>query len=103
MRMLMIKDLVENIREELHDVRKYAEEAARVKMDDPAMASVYADLGMEEMKHADRLHRVAVEMIEKFKSSGREVPPAMRAIWDYEHKVMMEEMAQAKHLLDMSK
>ena len=101
--MLLIKDLVENIREELHDVKKYAEKASRVRMDDPALANVYAELGMEEMKHADKLHRAAVDLIEKHRVSGRETPPAMRAIWDFEHKIMMEEMAQAKHLLEISR
>lgn len=101
--MLMLKDLVENIREELEDVKKYAEASARVKLEDPALANVYADLGMEEMKHAEKLHRAAVELIDKATANGKEAPQAMRAIWDFEHKIMIEEMARAKHLLEISR
>jgi rubrerythrin len=101
--MLMLKDLVENIREELEDVKKYAEASARVKLEDPALANVYADLGMEEMTHAEKLHRAAVELIDKATANGREAPQAMRAIWDFEHKIMIEEMARAKHLLEISR
>lgn len=99
--MQMIKNLVENIREELEDVEKYAHEAMHARMDDAALADMYADLGLEEMKHAERLHRFAVDLIAR--KSGPEAPPAMRAIWDYEHKVMIEEMAKVKHLLEMSR
>ena len=101
--MLMLKDLVENIREELEDVKKYAAASARVKLEDPALANVYADLGMEEMKHAEKLHRAAVELIDKATANGKEAPQAMRAIWDFEHKIMIEEMARAKHLLEISR
>lgn len=99
--MLVIRDLSEHIREELEDVKKYAEAAMRARMDDPALASVYADLGQEEMKHAERLHKVAVDLIDREKAKGTEVPPVMRALWDYEHKVMVEEMAKAKHMLEL--
>ncbi len=101
--MIVIRDLVENIRDELEDVEKYAEAAARTRMDDPALADVYASLGAEEISHAERLHRAAVDLIEKHRARGHEAPPAMRAIWDYEHKIMMEEMVEAKHLLELSR
>lgn len=101
--MLMIKDLVEHMREELEDVKEYAEAAMRTRMDDPMLANVYADLGMEEMKHAERLHKSAVELIDRARANGKEAPPAMRAIWDYEHKVMVEEMAKAKHMLETAR
>lgn len=101
--MLLMKDLVEYIREELEDVKKYAEAAARVRMDDPSLANVYTELGTEEMKHAEKLHRAAADLIEKATANGREAPPVMRAIWDFEHKIMMAEMAKAKHMLELSR
>lgn len=36
--MQIIKGLVENIREELEDVEKYAHEAIKVRMEDPSLA-----------------------------------------------------------------
>lgn len=100
--MQMIKGLVENIREELEDVEKYAHEGLRVRTEDPALADVYLNLATEEMRHAERLHKAAVELISRVSASDREVPAAMRAIWEYEHKVMIEEMAKIKHLLELS-
>ena len=99
--MQIIKGLVENIREELEDVEKYAHEAIKVRAEDPALADVYAELGNEEIKHAERMHRYAVDLIAR--RNGPEAPHAMRVIWDYEHKVMIEEMAKAKHLLEMAR
>lgn len=101
--MLMIRDLVEHIREEVHDARGYAEAAMRVKMDDASLASIYAELGAEEIKHAEKLHKAAVDIITKHTAGGKEVPAAMRAIWDYEHKVMIEDMADAKRRLEAAK
>lgn len=99
--MLMIRDIVESIRDEVKDVRKYAEAALRVKMEDPALAKVYMELGQEEVKHADKLHKAAVDLIARATAGGRETPKEMRAIWDYEHKVMIEDMADARRMLDM--
>lgn len=101
--MLLIKGLVENIREELEDVKKYADAAMRARMDDPSLANMYAELGIEEMKHAEKLHKSAVDLIDRTRANGKEAPPAMRAIWDYEHKVMIEEMAKARHMLEMAR
>lgn len=98
--MLIIKGLVEKIREEAHDVKEYAEAAVRTRMDDPQLADLYADLGAEEMKHAERLHKAAVDVINRYTSSGKEAPAVMRAIWDFEHQMMIEEMADAKRLLE---
>ena len=101
--MLIIKGLVEHIREEVKDARKYAEAAMRARMDDATLANIYMELGAEEIKHAEKLHKAAVDIITKHTASGKDAPAAMRAIWDYEHKVMIEEMTEAKRMLDASK
>ena len=101
--MLLIRDLSKRIREELEDAEWYAKEAARVKMDDPPLASVYAELAREEMGHAERLHKCAVDLIDRKKAGGVEIPPVMRVLWDHEHKEMIEEMAEVKHILELSR
>ena len=99
--MQIIKVMVENIRDEMEDVEKYAHEAIRVRVDDPSLANVYSELANEEMEHAERLHRYIVDLIGR--RSHAEIPHAMRAIWDYEHKKMVEEMAEIKHLLELAR
>lgn len=101
--MRLLKGLVESIREELADVKKYADAAMRTKMDDAGLAAVYAELSMEEMKHAERLHKAAVEMIAKATAAGKQAPAVMREVWDFEHGMMIEEMAHAKRMLEMAK
>ena len=101
--MLLIRGIVEHIRAEVHDAHEYAEAAMRVRMDDATLANIYMELGAEEIKHAEKLHKAAVDIITKHTASGKDAPAAMRAIWDYEHKVMIEEMTEAKRMLDASK
>ena len=98
-----LKGIIEHIREEVEDVRNYAETATVARTDHPQLAALYAELGHEEMHHAERLHKMAVEMIERVRESGKEPPAYMKAIWDFEHEMMIEDMAEAKVLLDMFK
>lgn len=98
-----LKGIIEHIRDEVEDVKTYAEEATVVRVDHPQLAALYAELGNEEMRHAERLHKMAVEMIERVRESGKEPPAYMKAIWDFEHEMMIEDMGEAKALLDMFK
>lgn len=101
--MHLLRGIIQSIREELDDVEKYADAALRTRVDDAQLAAVYAELGMEEMKHAERLHKAAVDMIAKATSAGKEAPAAMKAIWEFEHAMMIEDMAHAKRILEMCK
>ena len=96
-----IKHIVENIREELEGAEKYAKIAAKMKADDSTSASVYAEMARQELGHVDNLHKMAVRAIEKQKAAGVVVPPAMQAVWDWEHENMVEHTARIKTLLNM--
>lgn len=97
-----IKHIVENIREELEGAEHYAKVAAKLKPTNPTDASVYADMARQELGHVDNLHKMAVRAIEKKKMDGVSTPPAMQAVWDWEHEKMMEEVAHIKTLLTMA-
>lgn len=94
-----IKHIVEDIRGELVAAEHYAKSAAKLKDDRSADASAYADMSRQEMAHADQLHKIAVRMIEKYRETGAAVPPAMQAVWDWEHEQMMDRVARIKMLL----
>ena len=100
--MLIMKDIVKSIREELKDVKKYADLAANVKPSDPQLARTYAELGGAEVTHVDKLHKAAVDLINKYTASGKEIPPAMKSIWEFEHQMMIEELADAKRILELA-
>lgn len=44
-----------------------------------------------------------VEEIEAYRSSGKEAPKEMLAIWDWQHEEIMVEIADTKILIDMYK
>lgn len=97
-----IKHIVENIREELEGAEHYAKIAAKMKVDNPADASVYADMAKQELNHVDNLHKMAVRAIEKQKAAGVNPPAAMQAVWDWEHEKMVDRTARIKALLSMT-
>lgn len=98
--MRIIKDLSKRIKEELHDAEGYAKLALEHKMDQPELAEAYHRLAKDEIGHANLLHEKVVSMIRKA-STEREVPPAMREIWAWQHEEIIEEEAETRRLVEM--
>jgi rubrerythrin len=99
--MKRIKHLVEDIREELEGAEHYAKLAMKMKDEAPSDASLYAEMSRQEMEHVNKLHTMAVRLIEKQRQSGVTPPAAMQAVWDWEHEKMIEHLARIKHMLSM--
>ena len=97
-----IKHIVEDIKEELEGAEHYAKTAANLKDINSSDAGAYADMARQELTHVDNLHKMAVRAIERQKSSGVVVPPAMQAVWDWEHEKMMDKVARIKMLLSIT-
>ena len=55
-----------------------------------------------ELGHVDSLHKMGVRMIDKEKELGQQIPPAMQAVWDWEHEQMIDRVARIKSLLSMA-
>lgn len=98
-----IKDIVEDIREELDGAKHYAEKAVRFKGMDSARMNAYADMARQELAHVDNLHKMAVKLIEAQRASGASVPASMQVVWDWEHENMMDKAARIRMLLEMAK
>ena len=49
----------------------------------------------------ENFHTQAVKLIQEQRSSGKEVPSGMQAVWDWEHSHMMEHVSRIKVLLEM--
>ena len=64
--------------------------------------NTYAEMARQELGHVDSLHNMAVRMIEKEKALDQQVPPAMQAVWDWEHEQMIDRVARIKSLLSMA-
>lgn len=94
-----IKWLSEQIEEELEDAEKYAKAALYHKHTDPEMSRTCIELSRQELNHSEILHANAVRLIKEQTEKGVEVPPAMQAVWDWEHKKMIDHTAKVKALL----
>lgn len=99
--MKIIKNLVEDIEEELEGAEHYAKLATQHKDEDRELADVYAKLANVELEHVEALHGQAVRMIKARKASGVETPAPMQAVWDWEHGKMVDTTARIKTMLTM--
>lgn len=100
--MKIIKEIVENLKDELGSAEHYAKLATRYKDEDKALAENYAKMAEAELGHVNALHAQAVRVIKDWRTySGKEPPAAMQAVFDYEHDNMIEKVARIKTLLSM--
>ena len=96
--MKQIKQIVEDIREELDGAEHYAKLATQYKDADRMLADTYAKLASVELDHVTALHTQAVRMIKDVKEPA---PAAMQAVWDWEHEKMVDTVARIRVMLDM--
>lgn len=101
--MKKIAEIVKSIKGELKGAEEYATLSAKYKVEDRDLASTYSGLATTELSHVDSLHSQVVRIIKEHKASGKEVPPAMQKVWDWEHEQIMQEYAEVKAMLDMAK
>ncbi len=96
--MRMIKEMVEHIDEEIKGAKEYAEKFIEHKAIGDPRASVYRQMAMDELHHAERIHEFAVQDIEKISAVS---PPSveMEERWKHEHKKYVEEVAKIKMIL----
>ena len=101
--MRIIKELVEEIKEELEGAGEYAEKAVRYKGTDDGTASMYAEMAQQELGHVDRLHSKVQDIIKKHRAEKGEPPAAMIAVWEWEHKEMIKNAAEVRAMIEMAK
>ena len=101
--MKIIKDLVSEIKEELEGAGNYAERAMKHKGIDDGFSTLYADMAKEEMGHVDKLHGKIQEVIKKYRAEKGEPPAGMQAVWDHEHKQLIQRAAEIRAMIDMAR
>lgn len=101
--MKMLRNIVEDIHEELEGAKHYAMLAMEHKSTNRDAADKYAEMAKQEMSHAEKLHDMAVKHIEKHTVDGAAPPAAMKTIWDWEHEKLIECMGEVRALLDLYK
>lgn len=93
-----MKDLVDDMWEELEGACHYAQTAVAAKGVDAHHVSTYSEMAKQELAHFDNLHKMAVEMVSEHHDNMH-----IKAIWEWEHNKMMRKAAKVKAMLEMAK
>lgn len=101
--MLIIQKIEDQINEEMHDAKKYIKCALNHKEDNKELADLYYWLSQEEMTHADKLHKMVVDIIEDYRRKEGEPPAEMLAVYNYIHEKEIDKAKDIKKMWDMYK
>lgn len=101
--MKIIKTLTDLIDEEIHDGKKYAKLALEHKDSDTALAEMFYNLSLEEMKHMNTLHNAVVKEINKIKVEKADNPKidGMQTIYDLLHERSINKAKEVQILQNM--
>lgn len=94
--MKIIKDLSEMIEDELEGALNYVKSALHYKTDNPSLANVLYEISTQEMHHVNILHDEVVKVIKRHRESNGDPPPAMAAIYEWEHNRQIEKTKEIK-------
>ena len=101
--MLLIKVLDGKIQEELHDACDYAKLALENKDTYRQIADVFYTLSLDEVRHSMMLHAEVVRLIDEYRKTKGDPPPAMQALYDYLHELAIEKSEKVKRYQAMYK
>lgn len=101
--MLIIRDLMKQMEDELEGAREYAECALKFKESDKELADLYIQLARTELEHHSKLHNQVTRIISKYRTERGEPPVGMQEIYDWQHTKAMNNMAEVKVLVDSYK
>ena len=99
--MTRIKNLADEIKDELCSAKEYAEEYLTYKAkDNSEWSKRYYEMANQELQHASYLHDRVVEEIEELRKTYTP-PQEMLDKWDSDHKKYIEKAAWIKQMLAM--
>ena len=98
--MKIIKDLIEKMDDTLEEIEFYGKEAHHLRATHKSLADTYAKVGEIHIEIYKMLHDKVVAIINEEKQKGVAVPPEMMAIWDFEHRKLVDEFNEAKYIIE---
>lgn len=101
--MKMIEKLEKQINEEYGDAEKYITCALLNKEENSELADLYYWLAQEEVKHADKLHGMVVDLINTYKKEHGEPPEAMMVVYRILHERDIEYATKVNTMIQQYK
>lgn len=101
--MKIIKKLSEKIAEEIKDADCYIKMALEYRDQYPELSRVVSNISAQEMDHMASLHQLVVQIIDQYRRTKGDPPPAMQAVYDYLHEKHIEDVANVKAKIAMYK
>lgn len=98
--MMKIAKIVEYISDELDMACSYANCALMNKDSDKSLADTYHELAEDEMEHYQKLHKQVTRIISDYRAKNGDPPVEMSAIWNYEHKRMIQRATEIRVMLN---
>lgn len=101
--MKMIEKLEKQINEEYSDAEKYITCALLNVEENKELADMYYWLSQEEVKHAEKLHAMVVDIITAYKKEHGEPPEAMMILYRILHERDIEYATKVKTMIQQYK
>lgn len=99
--MRMIKNLIEQLDEEIESAKDYAEKYVELKAkNNMPRANKYKEMANDELKHCNYIHEMTVQEIEELKKVYT-APADMQEKWEKSHKEYVEKVAWIKQMLTL--
>lgn len=98
--MKLIAKLSKFIRDEAKAVKCYGKMAIELKGENKELADMFYNMANTESTHLDNIHSWLVKFIEREKKERVEpIPQGMLDVWEWEHKQMIDDVMEAKLVL----
>ena len=101
--MRTIKELSDNIKDEIEDAHKYASRALDLKDSDRETADLYCSLAQEELKHMEMLHARVVKCIDDYRKNNGEPPIEMRVRYETLHEIHTSDARKVRLMIQLYK
>lgn len=98
--MKRIKEYTDEIKEELCGAKGYAENYLYYKSTNPSWSKMYLTMAQQELQHAEYLHTMVTQEIEKLKEVI-DPPENMMEKWKHEHNEYVDKTAWIKQMLSL--
>lgn len=98
--MIIIKDMVYEMEEELEKAKWYYEDALALKETHPEFARKYIEIAKQELNHLAIIHDMVVAYVNKLKSEGKEMTDYMKIEYEKAHIKLIDEKMELDYKIN---